>query len=235
MQKFIATKQDALAVIALLHGVIDEDEAEEVIAAVVEGEAFDVSDSFPLTAKLIAAQRKAAGWSRLRPKAMARNVAANRLTIYRKINKLAGARDYDALLGEPGTTIDKVVFNGWHPDTCGCHVEYVWHRDHDGPRISERKHRGHLSHQRCPAHEHLGEPVDHHAECEAENQHKNAAVHAAATIFGVEHASIEFSHDEKRQLVLKHAKFRKAKPDAVASLQARVAEKHKGRPAVVLK
>lgn len=104
---------------------------------------------------------------------------------------------------------DKIKFNEWHPDTCGCHVQYIWHRDHPE---AQRVHYPHASRKHCEHHAHLQH--DHHAhsvELHRENQHKEHHRHKLAAELGVEVGEVKFDFDEKRTLRLHHPKLASAR------------------------
>lgn len=99
---------------------------------------------------------------------------------------------------------DRIKFTDWSPDTCGCTLRYMWHRDH---HEDTRNHHPHEILKACPAHAHLQTPRDHYNEVIAENQHKNRSVMKTAKDIGVPPAEIAHSYDDDRLLHLHHPKL----------------------------
>lgn len=115
----------------------------------------------------------------------------------------------------------------WHPDTCGCVIDYEW----DGDLAEDARVHTVVSHLPCPAHA----EAEHEVVTE-ENQQKNqavAAVLSAAPDLSPE--AVAFAYDAKRHLRLRVQTGRSTLTRAVGrSLQAIVdARIGKGRATVI--
>jgi hypothetical protein len=139
-------------------------------------------------------------------------VEARRRTLENIMRFLGGATPEEAL--GPGATLDQVHGQTWEPDTCGCKVSQVF--DHYGG--AQREIKPHRTHKHCQHHAHLNDHAAHHAELKAENSHKNRAVQAAAEAIGADPAEVSWEHNERRELVLRHAKLKSNHGQALAAL-----------------
>lgn len=113
----------------------------------------------------------------------------------------------------------------WHPDTCGCVLEYTWD---DALPAEDRVHEGTRCVGCCPAHEGKtpgeADPKGHYAAITAENQHKNRTYGQLLADASMEHKKFlktaedgteiygfieepTFSYDQDRKLSFYHKKI----------------------------
>lgn len=108
-----------------------------------------------------------------------------------------------------GVELDKIKFTDWRPDTCACHVRFLWH---SAEPEDDRQHHAHASIVVCPDHKHLAtDHVAHHDELLAENRHKNLSRQTLAEELGVDVGEIAHSYGEKRTLRLHHPSLKEAR------------------------
>lgn len=125
-----------------------------------------------------------------------------------------GDVDAKKLFGDD-VELDRLKITQWSPDTCGCVVDFIWHREHPE---ETRVHHPHRTHRVCARHAHLAKDRDGlHAEVRDHNRHKNHAVGVAAELVGVPVGEIGWSHDDQGVLVLAHEKLTAAHLRKIAS------------------
>ncbi len=132
--------------------------------------------------------------------------ACDAITNLHATEKELAGRDPHKVFPEGQVALDKLKFTTWSPDTCGCKLRFMWHRDHPE---SQRVHVPHRSVKVCPHHQGLKghHNPEHHDAVHAENVHKNVSRHALATELGVDPGEITHSYTPDRTLHLHHSKL----------------------------
>lgn len=108
----------------------------------------------------------------------------------------------------PLVEYDRIKFTRWSPDTCGCVIDFMWHRDTGGDGQPPRVHHPHRTHKVCAEHEAVAGNRDaHHAELHAKNAHKNLRREELARELGVDAGEITHGYEDDHTLVLYHPKL----------------------------
>ncbi len=95
-----------------------------------------------------------------------------------------------------GIPLERVKITTWHPDTCGCVVEYAWDRS---SKEDERVHHQFSINPCCPQHKHFDDVL-------AENRRKNEAVTLLTQANpGKTHADVAWEFDADRNLSVRLA------------------------------